>query len=332
MADEVETMFAVRQVPWHGLGKVVQEAPDSEQALILAELNWAVEQRPIFQPTADGMVQVPGFFANTRVTDEKVLGVVGAKYKVLQNREAFGFMDGMLGDGVRYETAGSLLGGREVWMCAKMPEVFRLAGGDETETYVIVTNRHDGWAGIRALVTPIRVVCKNTLNLALRSAKRSWTCKHTGNINAKMDEAKQTLGLVRNYMAELMNTAEVLASIKLAENDWKAIVGKLVPVPEEAKNESTIQRAKERQEQLRQMVYADDLANYVERGRHVTGWAAVNAVADFVDHGEPVRKSERWEERRFEEVIGGSKLVDMAFEMLMDQVKKTTKKKASALA
>lgn len=332
MAHEVETMFSVRQVPWHGLGQVVQEAPDSEQALILAGLNWAVEQRPIFQPTASGMVQVPNFFANTRVTDEKVLGVVGAKYKVLQNREAFGFMDGMLGDGVRYDTAGSLQGGREVWMCAKLPEVFRLAGGDETEAYVIVTNRHDGWAGIRALVAPIRVVCKNTLNLALRSAKRSWTTKHTGNINAKLDEAKQTLGLARNYMAELMNTADILANMKLAENDWNAIVKKLVPVPEDAKNESTIERAKERQEDLRKMIYADDLANYVDRGRKVTGWAVVNAVADFADHAEPVRKSERWQERRFEDVIGGASLVDMAFDMLMEQVKKPTKKKAGALA
>jgi len=72
MAHEVESMFSVRQGPWHGLGQVVQEAPDSEQALILAGLSWAVEQRPIFQPTAQGMVQVPGFFANTRVTDESI--------------------------------------------------------------------------------------------------------------------------------------------------------------------------------------------------------------------------------------------------------------------
>lgn len=149
---------------------------------------------------------------------------------------------------------------------------------------------------------------------------------------AKLDEAKQTLGLVRNYMAELMTTAEILANIKLAENDWKAIVGKLMPVPEEAKNESTVQRAKERQEELRQMIYADDLANHVERGRYVTGWAAVNAVADFADHAEPTRKSERWQERRFEEVIGGASLVDMAFDMLMDQVKQKPKKKTGALA
>lgn len=330
VAHEVESMFSVRQVPWHGLGKVVQDAPDSEHALILAGLDWAVEQRPIFQPAASGMVQVPGFFANVRVTDETALGIVGSKYKVLQNREAFAFMDGMLGDGVRYETAGSLLGGREVWMCARLPEVFKLVD-DETETFVVVTNRHDGWAGVRALVAPVRVVCKNTLNLALRSAKRSWTCKHTGDMSAKLDEAKQALGLVRNYMAELMNTAEILASLKLAENDWNALVQKLIPAPEEAKHESTIERAKERQADLHGKIYAEDLANYVERGRYVTGWAAVNAVADFVDHGEPVRKSERWEERRFEEVIGGSKLVDMAFEMLMEQVKKTTKKKAGAL-
>lgn len=133
-------------------------------------------------------------------------------------------------------------------------------------------------------------------------------------------------------MAELMNTAEVLAGLRLAENDWNTMVEKLIPVPEEAKNESTVERAKERQAELRDKIYVDDLANYVERGRYVTGWAAVNAIADFVDHGEPVRKSQRWEERRMEEVIGGSKLVDMAFDVLMEQIKKPTRKKTGALA
>ena len=169
MAAEIETMFYVRETPWHGLGTKVMEAPTSKEALNLSGLDWKVEQEKIY--TENGNV-VTGFKANVRDTDKKVLGVVTDRYKVVQNEEAFAFTDELLGEGVRYETAGSLQGGRKVWLLAHLPHEYIIAG-ERISPYLVFSNTHDGSGAIRVAITPIRVVCQNTLNLALNTAKRS---------------------------------------------------------------------------------------------------------------------------------------------------------------
>ena len=110
MSANVETMFYVRENPWHGLGTKVNEAPGSREALIIAGLNWNVLQEPIYTETEEF---IEGYKANVRDSDRKVLGVVTDRYKVIQNQEAFAFTDALLGEGVRYETAGSLQGEKE---------------------------------------------------------------------------------------------------------------------------------------------------------------------------------------------------------------------------
>ena len=112
MAANVESMFYVRTVPWHGIGTMVKEAPASEEALRLAGLDWEVLQEEVFTPIGE---KITGYKANVRSTDRKVLGVVSERYKIIQNTEAFAFTDALLGNGVRYETAGSLQEGRKVW-------------------------------------------------------------------------------------------------------------------------------------------------------------------------------------------------------------------------
>ena len=113
MAANVETMFYTREKPWHGLGIRVAEALTSKEALTKAGLDWHVVQKPL--TTYDGS-PVPGYFANIRDKDDKLLGVVTDRYTVIQNEDAFAFTDGLLGAGVRYETAGSLSEGRRVWI------------------------------------------------------------------------------------------------------------------------------------------------------------------------------------------------------------------------
>ena len=197
MAANVESMFYVgRTAPWHGLGVSVEEAPTSEKALQLAGLDWRVEQRDIY--TSAGR-RVEQFKANVRDTDQKVLGVVSDKYQVVQNEDAFAFTDALLGEGVQYETAGSLADGKMIWMLAKLPDKY-IINGDEITPYLVFFNSHDGSSAIRVALTPIRVVCQNTLNLALNSAKRSWGVKHVGDIDAKLHEARQTLRLTDQYI------------------------------------------------------------------------------------------------------------------------------------
>lgn len=195
MAAEVESMFYVRETPWHGLGTEVHEAPDSREALRLAGLDWSVVQEPIYTGRKE---LVEGYKANIRDSDRKPLGMVTDRYRVIQNREAFAFTDSLLGEGVRYEIAGSLLGGRKVWMLARMPHE-HIISGERISPYLLFSNTHDGSGAVRVALTPIRVVCSNPLNLALATARRSWSMIHTGDIRSRMKEAEDTLFLSSGF-------------------------------------------------------------------------------------------------------------------------------------
>ena len=226
MSANVETMFYVREKPWHGLGTEVQEAPTSADALICAGLDWEVIQENVY---TEGGILVPGYRVNLRSTDSAALGIVSDRYKVVQNEAAFQFTDDLLGAGVTYETAGALQGGRKVWMLARMPHRYIIAG-DEIAPYLVVMNSHDGSSGIKVAMTPIRVVCQNTLNLALNSAKRIWTTKHTENVMSRVYEAQETLGLAEKYMGELGRGIDTLSRIKLTDKKVAEFMQEFFPV------------------------------------------------------------------------------------------------------
>jgi phage/plasmid-like protein (TIGR03299 family) len=151
MSANVETMFYVREMPWHGLGVRVEEALSSRKALELSGLDWSVIQKSIF--TSDNDL-IPSFKANIRESDGKVLGVVTDRYKIVQNNEAFAFTDSLVGEGVSYETAGSLGEGRKVWVLAKLPEKYKLLD-DEVTPYLVFSNSHDGTNALKIAMTPI---------------------------------------------------------------------------------------------------------------------------------------------------------------------------------
>lgn len=226
MAANVEKMFYVRETPWHGLGTKVMEAPASEEALKIAGLDWKVLQEPIYTM---GKEQIEGFKVNVRDTDRRVLGVVSDRYKIVQNQEAFSFTDELLGEGVRYETAGSLQNGRKVWLLARMPHEY-IISGERITPYLVFFNSHDGSGAIKAALTPIRVVCQNTLNLALSTAKRSWSMIHTGNIQGKIQEARDTLFLAEKYMDSLGKEFESLRKKKLSDRQVQEYIEILLPI------------------------------------------------------------------------------------------------------
>lgn len=230
MSAEVESMFYVRKTPWHGLGTNVEEALSSEEALAAAGLDWNVVQKKIY--TEDWNC-VEGFYANVRDSDNRVLGVVTNRYRIVQNREAFAFTDELLGKGVRYETAGSLREGRKTWILARLPKQYRLAD-DRVMPYLVFCNSHDGSGSIKAAMTPVRVVCNNTLNLALRRADRIWTASHTGDMEGKLEDAKRTLFMAEHYMEELAKETEKLCKRKISSAEAEEYIRTLLPVPSNA--------------------------------------------------------------------------------------------------
>lgn len=306
MAANVETMFSVREKPWHGLGTIVMEAPDSKEALKLAGLDWKVVQQPIF--TDQGMIH--GYKANIRSTDHEVLGVVSDRYKIIQNTDAFSFTDELLGEGVRYETAGSLQKGKKVWLLARLPKEYIIAG-DRISPYLVFSNTHDGSGAVRAAVTPVRVVCNNTLNLALDTAKRSFSMVHTGDIRGKVQEAKQTLFMADRYMESLGREFEKLRKQKISDRQVKEYIELLLPLEEDAGQVTERNVTKLRKDMAARYFEAPDLQDV---GKNA--YRFINAVSDFATHAEPIRRTKNYQENLFMRTYEGNTLIDKAYQIV----------------
>ena len=308
MSACVESMFSVREVPWHGLGTIVQDAPDSKEAIRLAGLDWRVKQSPVF---AEGK-KIDGYWANVRDIDNAVLGIVTTRYKIVQNDEAFAFTDALLGEGVTYETAGSLLGGKKVWLLARM-ERMTLAGEDY-DPYLVFFNSHDGSGAIKVAITPIRVVCMNTLNLALSQASRIISCVHKGNIEGKLDEARFTLFHAKDYFGKLDKELDKLKLKKIADEKVKEFVEELLPLSDGETSKVRIKNIESmRKDLLYRYFFAPDLIDTEK-----SAYRFINAVSDFATHTDIHKNTKSFNENRFANTVNGNPLIDKAYLMVKE--------------
>lgn len=307
MTANVETMFYVRTTPWHGLGTRVEEALASQDALHYSGLDWRVTQKNLLTEDYQG---VQGYRANVREDNNTVLGIVSDRYRVVQNTDAFAFTDDLVGEGVRYETAGSLNGGKQIWLLAKLPDRYSLAE-EATEPYVVFMNSHDGSSGLKVACTPVRVVCQNTLNLALNNAKRSWAMRHTESIEAKLSEAQRALFQAHRYMAALQLEAERLSNIKLTDRKVQAWIDELLPLEGDATEKQKANITRLRSDLIYRYFDAPDLVVLPK-----SGWRFINAVADFATHVEPTRMTKNYRENLFKKTVDGHPVVDKAMQLL----------------
>jgi phage/plasmid-like protein (TIGR03299 family) len=228
--------------------------------------------------------------------------VVTDRYKIVQNKDAFSFTDALLDHDVCYETAGSLNDGKQVWMLARMPETEIL--GDKVDNFLVFSNSHDGKGAIRVAITPVRVVCQNTLNLAMRTAKRTWTTKHMGDMSTKLHEAQITLGLAEEYIKSLKITAEEMVKKTIYYHEFMEFVEELFPMPNisdiSSRQESNVL---ELRGDLVRRYNAPDIDKFKD-----THWGVVNALSDLVGHKEPQRSSSTFREKRFESFVTGEKI------------------------
>lgn len=313
MAANVESMFYVRQVPWHGLGTMVQEAPTSEDALHIAELDWRVEQTPVF---TDEGIEIPGYKANRRNTDGSILGIVSDRYRIVQNTEAFEFTDAIVGeteDGVvKYETAGSLCGGKRIWLLAKMPTKKVL--DDDVEPYMFFSNSHDGTGSIKVGMTPVRIVCANTLAIALNTAKRQWSTKHVGDMQSKLEEAKLCLRMADSYMASLDVEADRLANAKLYREQIEEILDEMFPADDNAS-----ERKKNNIVQFKNQFWTaynmPDIQKFED-----SAWMAVNAMSDVITHSAPRRNTASYNENRWGKIMDGHIVFDQFVSMVNKKI------------
>ncbi len=287
MPANVETMFYVGEAPWHRLGAPLPDIVSWQEAIKAARLDWHVGLFPVYAHGETGATSAAeGYKAVVRLTSgHRVLGIVSDKYTPVQNEEAFRFLDDVADAGLLYETAGALSHGETVWALARLPKDAMIADADAVRFYLLLSNSHNGTAPLRVAVTPVRVVCQNTLTMALRSAVRTWAARHVGDPTSRFAEARRTIDLSYEYAGKFEKVANDLCAYRLMDSEMEQILQAVWP----AEHGKRSPRAEKKVEMFR-AVYAQgaDLAPY--RG---TAWAAYNALAAFNDHMTRYRTPER---------------------------------------
>lgn len=267
-----EAFFAMKPA-WHGLGTVLDHAPNSADAMIAANLDWQVSKVPL---RTDEGADVDGWYATVRRDTGAVLGVVSDKYRIVQNRHAFDFLDGLISDGeLRYESAGALKGGRVVWLLARMPSDDEILPGDISRRYVLFSTSHDGSQAIHAIPTSVRVVCANTLRLATSTDKGLI---HTGDMKQKLLRAKQYLSQFDEKFTLFRDNARLLATRSFTPEQSREYINALFPEVPAGRSKSN------RDNKLIQVRSNFVNARNTLPGMKGTWWQLLNSVTELVDH------------------------------------------------
>lgn len=280
MPADVETMFSAREVPWHGLGVITSDILTAREAIVAAGLDWTVDKYPVYRNLHGEFVAIHNKFENRRSSDDKVLGIVSEGFHNLQNAEAFEFADNLVDSGdAKYETAGSLRGGKVIFMTMKLPKQILIAGEDLHEFYLVLSMGHDGSKAITVEVTPIRVVCTNTLKMAARAAQQRWSIRHTSTMQGKLDNARTSLKLSFEYADEFAVMGDQLVATTVTDDMLVKLLQDIMP-----NRPTTDERIAA---VLDNFANSDNIGNY--RG---TAWGAFNAFTEFTDHGRDTRSQE----------------------------------------
>ncbi len=308
--------------PWHGLGERFREKRlmTSAECIKLAGLDWRVEKEPMRiwngKEGSKGTAVIPGKYATTRSDIEGVdryLGGVGEYYVPFQNVEAFDFMDSIVkAKQAAYDTAGSLFGGKKIWLLTQMPKHVIVAK-DMVEKYLLLSHSHDGSGMIEMLFTPVRVVCNNTCRFAIKGAVNKIRIRHTKNAADKLNKAKNAIGIASVYFEEIGARFGDMQEFDMKAAILKKYFEKLVPDPE---GDSKNTRAKNKRERLTELFETSPAI--VGTSAEGNLWGALNAVTEYVQHEQTIPTYGKDEsEQRFNNTVfvhsGATELRDRAF-------------------
>lgn len=305
--DGRASMMYVGEVPWHGLGIRLDRPATSAEAIKAANLDWEVEKKLLI--AVGGTVMQPtGKYAVVRKdlwgrTDCPIFGFVGEEYTPLQNREAFAFFDSIVGERAAiYHTAGALGQGERVWILAKLPDAIKVAGTDITDKYLLLSNSHDGNSAVQIKFTPIRVVCNNTLTLALREGPPALRVFHTKDVHKRLEQAKYTLGLIQRGYEEIEEAFQNMARVEMGEDRLHAYLQQVFPNPRDRQDRDGALKAKEHRDWAKYF-FTNGKGND-KPGVQGTLWAAYNGITEYVDHCRK-RKSPQSDDRRLNSIWFG---------------------------
>lgn len=300
--------YTARTPVWNGLGTDIRDCRTIREALEKSGLDFTVRQTDIVTDE-ENPISLRGWKANIK-DDGTPLGVVSTRYQVVQNADAFRFLDGLTEEGMKLERAGGLQNGRKVFVLARMPEKY-IISGESIAPYIVFMNAHDGTGSIKVLMTPVRMICLNMLNPALRHAVRSWSAVHSGDIPDKLEDAKNTLLYADKYMQELGKTIEELKHKPVTDARVIEWAGALYPVRDGMTEIQQNHVVQQRRDLLERYFHAPDL----EPLRR-TEYRFLNAVSDHATHADPIRRKEKFHEALFSRSVEGHPLLDRAYQLL----------------
>jgi len=301
MPANVQAMAYYGDVPWHKLGTEVPKGVSAEQMIRAAGLDWEVELRP-----ARGAREInrKGEFSRYEVVrvprpttkePEVLLGMVSRRYEPLQNVEAFGFFNPIVGDKKAYfETAGALGEGERIWVMAKMPEAMVIVPGDECLKYLLLSNTHSGNGSVIVKFTSVRVVCQNTLMMAMEDGQKAYRVRHSKQMQFKLNELADFLAITQEVFLKAEESFRRLAKIHMKENRLENYFQAVYPRSEAQKKTGD---KPQRWGFLREIFESrPDLQLPGVRG---TLWGAYNAVTRFEDYKQPQQEEQRLERTWF---------------------------------
>jgi len=276
-------LFYLEETPWHGLGTRLDRPATAREAIQAANLDWQVSKTPVYANLNGARIVVPDTFAIVRhdPLHSPVLGVVSKDYTPLQNSEAFAFFDPLVGENAAvYHTAGALGQGERIWLLAKLPGQLRIVGDDVADNYLLLANSHDGQGSVQVKFTSVRVVCQNTLTLALGGTE-SFRLVHTPDVKQRLQAAGNLLAQVRTRYDTMEQALQAMARISVNQARLQEYLTQVFPDPDPT-DEAAVSRVN-RSRQWSEYFFDQGRGN---RLPGVTGtlWAAFNGVTELLDH------------------------------------------------
>ena len=291
--DGEAAMMYVGQVPWHGLGQQLFEPPTAEEAIKAAQLDWRVAKKPIYAMSEGVWYEIPDRYAVVREDlwgSERcpIFATVSENYAPLQNNEAFSFFDGLIDRKLAtYETAGALGEGERVWVLAKLKEDICIGGKDEIQRYILLANGHNAATAVRIILTPIRVVCQNTLTSAVETAKAEFRVHHGADMHKKLDAARGQLDAVLRQYELLAEQFGKMVKHPMPNQNLQKYLDVVFPLPNRGRlsdrNYEAAIAEVERQKDGCAELFENGRGN-TEAGIRGSLWAAYNGVTDWADH------------------------------------------------
>ena len=318
---EKDSLFYAGRTPWHKLGKYVgEDVLTAQEAIIAAGLDWTVSKKSMYDELGNEIVDINGRPYKRIVRDDTgdVMQIATDAYMPIQNTELFhDIFDEVVGTGcAKYEVAGSLQGGKKIWILARLKELdFNVKGKDNVQAYMLLLDSKDGSTGCQMFETPIRGVCANTVRAAVSDRRRRNGAvahfKHTKNYRNKIDAAKEIFATAREYYANYREQARMLASKQMEGLELDAFLNTLLKMNDDEEKNST--RAKNQKQELVRLFHTG-MGNELPEIRG-TKWAAFNAVTEYVDYERSTRGDSG--NRLASSWVGsGQKMRQDAFELL----------------